>query len=265
VAAPDGPADIDWSAPWLEPYRDLGQRVAARWSAGASVAQALDAERPVPVPRSGPPPREALPRFVPHAELPPGVAYEAHIDAVGTVPTRDGLHDFFNGLVWLRFPALKRALNAAQAAELRARGTGPVRGALRDALTLLDENGAAWSAPPTLAEALARRDWPGLLHAQRARWQSAPPLLVGHALLHKLCAPRKPITAHVWPLPPGLGPDALADALATRVAEAAPPLPRPLPLPVLGVPGWWPPNEDPGFIDDSAVFRPRPGPEDARR
>ena len=27
-------------------------------------------------------------------------------------------------------------------------------------------------------------------------------------------------------------------------------------LPVLGVPGWWPANEDPAFYDDAAVFRP---------
>jgi hypothetical protein len=26
---------------------------------------------------------------------------------------------------------------------------------------------------------------------------------------------------------------------------------------VLGVPRWWPPNEDPQFYDDSAVFRPQ--------
>jgi hypothetical protein len=24
---------------------------------------------------------------------------------------------------------------------------------------------------------------------------------------------------------------------------------------VLGVPGWWPGNEEPGFYDDAAVFR----------
>ena len=29
-----------------------------------------------------------------------------------------------------------------------------------------------------------------------------------------------------------------------------------LPLPVLGIPGWWPANENPGFYADTAVFRP---------
>ncbi|MNV85284.1 hypothetical protein D3C71_1792260 [compost metagenome] len=28
------------------------------------------------------------------------------------------------------------------------------------------------------------------------------------------------------------------------------------PLPVLGVPGWWPANEDPQFYADPQVFRP---------
>jgi hypothetical protein len=28
-----------------------------------------------------------------------------------------------------------------------------------------------------------------------------------------------------------------------------------LPLPVLGVPGWWPDNEQAGFYDDRSVFR----------
>ena len=28
-----------------------------------------------------------------------------------------------------------------------------------------------------------------------------------------------------------------------------------LPLPVLGVPSWWPANEDAAFYDDPAVFR----------
>jgi hypothetical protein len=32
------------------------------------------------------------------------------------------------------------------------------------------------------------------------------------------------------------------------------------PLPVLGVPGWWPANEAPGFYDDAAVFRPTRSP-----
>ena len=46
----------------------------------------------------------------------------------------------------------------------------------------------------------------------------------------------------------------LADPLLLTAAEwAAKPF---LPLPVLGIPGWWPANEDPTFYADMSVFRP---------
>jgi hypothetical protein len=94
---------------------------------------------------------------------------------------------------------------------------------------------------------LRERDWKGLLVNQRARWQQgdAKLTLFGHALLEKLVTPYKSITAHVWVGVPGAELD--ASVLA----------PKPfLPLPVLGVPGWWPGNEVPGFYDDDDVFRP---------
>ena len=115
---------------------------------------------------------------------------------------------------------------------------------VRDALTLFDENGALWPAPPApLVEALSQCDWHSLFVTRRALWRGAEPLLVGHALLEKLLRPRKAVTAHLWRL-------AIDDA-AQRLLDA-----RHLPLPVLGVPGWWPANEAPGFYDDATVFRP---------
>src|SRR5256885_7318982 len=51
---------------------------------------------------------QALPwRFVPQHDLPEGTAYEQFIFETRCIPTRDNLHDFFNGLIWLRWPALK--------------------------------------------------------------------------------------------------------------------------------------------------------------
>jgi hypothetical protein len=167
------------------------------------------------------------------------------------VPTRDNLHDFFNGLVWLHRPALKWVMNRMQAGEIARAGIGRHRGPLRDALTLFDENGALLGADPSLAEQLAARDWHALFIAERARWRQAQLLLVGHALLEKLAQPRKPITAHALVVPDPAQP--AADVLAEALRRS----PRPfLPLPVLGVPGWWPANEAPSFYDDASVFRP---------
>jgi hypothetical protein len=217
------------------------RRVREAWEPEASVADALNGAL-----------GEGTRRFVDHAELNAGEAYEAFIHRTGRVPTRDNLHDLFNGIVWLRFPALKRRLNALQAAQIAQHGVQPMRGAVRDALTLFDENGAWWPAPAALRDALRQRDWASLFVARRPDW--TPPVLFGHALLEKLEHPRKAITAHVWD-GPGDDADSLLAALTPDTLAAKPFLP----LPVLGVPGWWPANESGGFYADPVVFRPPRG------
>lgn len=200
-------------------------------------------------------------KFVPQAVLPDGKAYEQFIFDTGTVPTREGLHDFFNGLCWMRFPATKRLLNRLQAAEIAKAGVGQVRGPVRDAITLFDENAVLLQAPDTLWEALIARDWPRLFVELRPLWAQARPVLFGHALLEKLVSPYKSITGHVYaePVPLALGDDLAAwDVwLARRLAAASLSRKPYTPLPVLGVPGWWPANSDPAFYADASVFRPR--------
>jgi hypothetical protein len=138
---------------------------------------------------------------------------------------------------------------------------------VRDALTVFDENGALLQCPDALWEALANKDWQRLFVTGRHLWQQTQLVLFGHALMEKLLSPRKGMVTHVYRLNTGL---ALADIAQTdpdfiahldrHLAETL--TPRQLaskpfaPLPVLGVPGWWPPNEAPGFYDDVAVFRP---------
>ncbi|WCM90777.1 DUF3025 domain-containing protein [Acidovorax sp. NCPPB 3576] len=195
-------------------------------------------------------------RFVPQSALPAGRAYEPFIFDTGTVPTRDNLHDFFNGLVWLRYPQAKRRLNALQAQAMAATGVGAVRGPLRDAITLFDENGAVLFAPAPLWQALAARDWRRLFVDLRPLWQHAQLMLFGHALLEKLESPRKPITAHVYQPLIAIESVADVDAWLAGALDAAHLAAKPfLPLPVLGVPGWWPENENFCFYDDSLVFR----------
>lgn len=244
-------ADIAWQAPWLAAWRTQGEAVAERVQAGLPVHRALQWAPASPI------------RFVPQSALPAGVAYEQFIFDTGAVPTREHLHDFFNGLVWLHFPHAKRRLNQLQAAALAVHGVGAVRGPLRDALTLFDENGALLAAPEPLWQALAARDWQALFIDQRALWSQARLVLFGHALLEKLVLPRKPITAHVYRAPVAIknasiaGMDAwLAQALEPQTWACKPFVP----LPVLGVPGWWPDNAQPDFYADPQVFRPSRAP-----
>lgn len=248
---------VDWAQPWLAPYRSPGEAV-AQAARHTSVAAALEGARPAAAP--GFVTQHALPAL---PALPVGEAYEAHIFRTRTVPTRDNLHDLFNGLVWIAFPQAKRRLNELQAGEIARSGVAPVRGPLRDALTLFDENGALLDAPPALWQALVARDWHTLFVARRGLWSEARLLLFGHALLEKLVTPRKPITAHVL-LTHGLpgrqgpgGPAAFDDAALAASFDAARLQTKPfVPLPVLGVPGWCAENEAASFYADTRVFRP---------
>ncbi len=235
---------MDLARPWLAALQPALGHAWATWQAGATVAAALNAQRQ---PGDAAPQLTAGPLcFVPQAALPAGQAYEAFIHCSAQVPTRDNVHDFFNGLVWLAQPALKRRLNALQADQIARCGVQQPRGALRDALTLFDENGALLQAPPVLWQALRQRDWHALCITHRARWTDARLTIVGHALLEKLAtAPRKALTAHVLPVDAALQ--------MHPAAWAAKPF---CPLPVLGVPGWWPGNGDAAFYADPAVFRP---------
>lgn len=249
---------IDWSRPWLQSLCAIGAPLARQLMQGAAVHEVLHAARP--------PALQALGlRFVPQADLPAGMAYEAFIHSQRCVPTRHNFHDFFNGLVWLHWPQLKLQMNRLQAAEIARDGVGARRGPLRDALTVLDENGAVWWAPQPLIDALRARDWQCLMVELRPLWAHSRLLPVGHALLEKLVAPRKPITAHVLCIPtsgasleaePAM-PAAHDAALAAHALLQAPALAgKPFaPLPVLGVPGWWPENANFSFYDDSLVFR----------
>ena len=196
-------------------------------------------------------------RFVPQSTLPFDTAYEDFIFKTGHVPTRDNLHDLFNGLCWIHFPKTKTRLNQLQAAQIAQDGIGQVRGAVRDALTVFDENAAFLRAPDALWNALEAKDWQTLFVGKRALWQKAHLVLFGHALLEKLVAPRKGITAHVYRVRPAS--DSMADLDAFVAGDlsserlAAKPFAH---LPVLGVPDWWAGNEDVTFYDDDGVFRP---------
>lgn len=243
---------IDWSVPWLAPWRAAGQTVAQGVQRGASCAQALTDYGQLhavhcPV------------HFVaPHAlSAQESVeAYEAYIYRTRGVPTRDGLHDFFNGLCWLTFPQTKVRLNQLQAQQIARSGVHSVRGPTRDGITVFDENAAFLQAPDALWSALEEKNWERLFSDLRPLWAQSHLVLFGHALLEKLVQPRKGITAHVYRV---TARDHTVQAMDTWMAAelSAEKLARKpfAHLPILGVPGWWADNEEPGFYDDAFVFR----------
>ncbi|MFC0254092.1 DUF3025 domain-containing protein [Massilia consociata] len=258
-------SQIDWSRPWYDAVRPAFARLGLDGEAFIDAfnrnaeALALRNHRGLPL------------RFVPQAALPEGTAYEEFIGATGNVPTRDNLHDFFNGLVWQTFPLIKRQLNALQAAQIAQAGIGKSRGAARDAATIFDENAAllvvrAGEPGRTLVDALRAHDWLAALFEKRAMYgPDVQVWLFGHALMEKLVAPRKAITAHTRVIVAGddyfaLGHDAqrawIDAQVAAQLADQALHTSGFTPLPMLGVPGWWP-GQDRDFYLDTTVFRPK--------
>ncbi len=258
---------IDWRRPWLALLQPAAQPIMAadNWRAALNdAAHALDLCN-----------HQALPiQFVPQADLPEGVAYEAFISDTGCVPTRDNLHDFFNALVWLTFPRIKRQLNALQAAELRNKRAADdmpgkaigMRGKLRDAATIFDENAAlvVCSDPAWFAGLRAHRWQDVLLRQRQAFGQTVQVFLFGHALIEKLVMPYKAISAHAWLIPADAAffswprPEQLAWIDAAVAQQLQPGLHTGgfTPLPILGVPGWWE-GQDDAFYADTQVFRPK--------
>lgn len=271
-------------SPWLAPFvpwlgagepHSGGRLDLARLNAMAASRQiALESGLPV--------------RFVDAATVGP-MPYELTIAQTGEVPTRvEGrgkVHDWFNALCWLRWPAIKARMNGLQAKTIREfpASLSGSRGALRDAVTLFDESGALFVCGDE--RTIARWhdfDWKGLFVAGREEFAArVRVLIVGHALLEKLQRPYKGICAQALAVeaPTGGGPVCLAPMLAPGAREdgsgpgsdeldrldlavaaaldaATLSRERLAPLPLLGIPGWWPDNADPAFYNDGSVFRP---------
>jgi hypothetical protein len=240
-----GVSDIDWRAPWLADWRAVGEPIAQQVATGCPQHQALNEPHLAPV------------RFVPQDDLPEGQAYEDFIFATGQVPTREGLHDFFNALCWMHFPLAKQRLNQLQAQEIARAGVGQVRGKVRDAATVFDENALLVQPSDALWAALTDHRWAGALLEFRSEWAHTRVWAFGHAALEKAVQPYKSITVHMWRVPQDVPPQDIDAWLAQDLSEVKLSKKPFSPLPMLGVPGWWPDNEDPSFYADTSVFRPK--------
>ncbi len=227
---------------------------------------------------------------VPAAEPLGALAYEQHIARTGELPTRDNAHDWYNALVWLAFPKTRRVINHLQVTEglassganieaaNRVANTAPLRAGSngrtrrRDALTLLDENGAVLvTCAPVLQAALVDHDWQTFFVRHRALWETqAQVWVVGHAMLEKLEQPRIDLCAHVriwlmdetvWADWYGLDEDARRYGLDAWLADDVKgnlQTPKDLqPLPLMGIPGWCADNADSDFYNNTTVFRPK--------
>jgi Protein of unknown function (DUF3025) len=196
-------------------------------------------------------------------------AYEERAFGTGEILHREhDWHDLFNALVWLTLPRAKAALNARHVEELEQEMPGQ-RGRVRDALTLLDEDGVIVASSDRELLALIKEfRWKELFWVRRADVKACMRFVIfGHGLYGKARAPFLGMTGRavlmlidkkVFEMP-------LAERLAvldTKLAEMleAPDVirtpPDLSPVPILGVPGWVPANRDEAFYENVDYFRP---------
>lgn len=196
--------------------------------------------------------------------------YEPRIFATGAVPTRPGdLHDSFNALVWLTFPQTKAALNARHVATRRAAAKSPNRTPAQDALTLFDECGVIVASDrPDLLALITGFQWKQLFWQRREELNRHMKFfLFGHGLMEQMLNPYIGLTGK-----------ALLITVESAWLEASPDVARShidatcraliasagalshsrglAPLPVLGIPGWTPENDDQAYYDNVKYFRP---------
>ena len=211
-------------------------------------------------------PADARQRFVEQtpALLADGLHYEQRIASGGGIATRAGnWHDLLNALIWLRHPALKRALNARQVAEIARMGP-KIRSRAQYALTHFDEAGViVWLRDETLLERWDAHDWHGLFWLHRHAWgdDTIRLELFGHALLELALDPARLLVGKALVCLRREGEDTARalDRCAAAIAQGEL-LRDPLelrPLPLSGIPGWHPGNLAEAFHQDAACYQPR--------
>jgi hypothetical protein len=206
-------------------------------------------------------------------------SYEDRLYLHGQLQVRPGdWHDLFNVLAWLAYPRTKAALNERHFnARVDERGNGregatdrpgKSRGRVRDALTLFDESGAiiAYTDPGLIDDLNAFR-WKRLFWERRERVLATSRVYVfGHAIFQKALEPYVGMTACAKPL--AVSADFLSlsserqlariDELGSECVSDPQAFAKPqmlAPLPLLGVPGWWAPNERESFYENETYFR----------
>jgi len=198
------------------------------------------------------------------ALLSDGLHYEQRIAERGDIATREGnWHDLLNALIWLRYPALKQALNRRQMREVDQMGPKQ-RSRPQYAMTHFDEGGVIVVVRDASLMALwDAHDWYGLFWQQRQAWLDGviQVQIFGHALLEHALSPDKLLVGKALAFQATSASDLsdvqrlCIDAIASGDCLNDPLELRPLPL--SGIPGWHPDSQHEAFHRTSVCYQPR--------
>lgn len=187
----------------------------------------------------------------------PEMGYEERIYEHGMIATRkNNWHDFFNAMVWHRFPNIKIAINAAHYHEVQKQNSS-LRSRKRDLLTLFDECGVIIFANPSVHELIRQHQWKELFIGNKEQWLSGNITMItfGHAMYEKYMQPYIGMTAQALLLPNTFKSD-YDNQIGKLIANGKMLLCKSelSPLPVLGIPQWHK-NQDDEFYANENYFR----------
>lgn len=197
--------------------------------------------------------------------------YEEIVAHRNFVPTRkNNWHDLFNALIWRLFPLTKKRLNAQHMQDIQRHGVRP-RTPRRDRITHFDECGVVLAlSEPQIGHYLHEHQWQKGFVDQRLDWgRVVRPFIFGHANYEMMLNPFVGLTGK-W-----MGVEVSPAFFELPMAEQYQQLDLKLqqkmqnedpfsvkgalaPLPLLGIPGWYQPNENAVFYSNEDYFRPKP-------
>ena len=194
--------------------------------------------------------------------------YEEKIFFSGKILSRNNFHDFFNMLIWLNFPKIKKSINYIQFLQFNNKNSKMIKGKRSlqsDAATLFDENGVILvSYDSLLIDLIISRDWKKALFKNKYNFFKYTQVYIfGHSLFEKLISPYKSITGHLWifrvskdwfNLDPEERKKNIDKNISKKLIDGFSQKDF-YHLPILGIPGWSN-NQNLEFYEDKRVFRP---------
>ncbi len=192
--------------------------------------------------------------------------YEPRVYLKKELQTRtENWHDFFNAMIWLKFPETKKTLNKLHYYQATKREKGSNRSTLENRITQFDECGAIIiSNDNSLLEMIKNHQWQELFINQKQQFEKNIQIVIfGHAIFEKALNPYIGMTCHCILLKDETllekvqgGSNQQLDRLLANMWEKEIAI-NPLKfnaLPLLGAPGYWP-KQDEEFYRNTKYFR----------
>jgi len=192
--------------------------------------------------------------------------YEPRVYLKRELQTRtQNWHDFFNAIIWLKFPKTKKTLNDLHFLQAKQRKKGSNRSTLENRITQFDECGAiVITNNKKLIGLIKNHQWEELfIKNSNAFEENIKCIIFGHAMFEKALNPYIGMTCHCLLIESNefledIKNDdfskidqKIADLWKNKISRAPLKLNA---LPVLGIPGFWP-EQNSLFYKNTEYFR----------